>query len=607
MEQVAICSLTQGGDGCLLYVDGASRGNPGPAAVGAVIKARLSNEMFSVVWRAGRSIGKKTNNEAEYEALLFGLERVLKSEYKHVVAMSDSEVLVRQFKGQYRVENPDLRSLLQRVGEIARKLNSFSLRHIPRSDNTEADGEANEALDKGMPSGRLQEDSACPVCLDLFEPPVFQCPKGHLICRECLDNLLQKSDNETCPECRTPYQGLRIPNVVADDFIKQWRGQQTSERPLSTYELSKKFTFDLRHGPKLDSAKVGSLSGGSYVDIIELKVISESDRIRGRTPMNQWLTIKRTNPVEVLASPLPLGTYRVEKFAELSIALKMRSQKGGELLAGDYVDIVETRVLPDDNRVRAKVANGKWMSLVDTSFPVHTKWAVPLPLGTYKLKRLAALGSGVNKVSQTIGELQTGDYVDIIETRVVPEDQRVRAKIASGQWMSLVDTTDGKQWAKSLPLGSYKVTSFVNLQNGIMKSSKVICSLQAGEKVDIIETRVVPEDKRVRAKLTLGLWISLVNTENGSVWAKPWDVAEAEERHRGEVQGCTCSQCNRVFVHSRARDQHYNDSHQLSCQGFIQQSNYCMNHSQVRSWKHLKLTCIANNFEVIRVVKINFC
>ena len=109
----------------MLFVHGASRGNPGPAAVGAVIKACLSEQKLSVVWRAGKSIGKRTNNEAEFEALLFGLERVVKSEYRHVVALSESEVLVKQFKEQCRNESAELKSLLQRVKEHAKKLMSF--------------------------------------------------------------------------------------------------------------------------------------------------------------------------------------------------------------------------------------------------------------------------------------------------------------------------------------------------------------------------------------------------------------------------------------------------------------------------------------------------
>ena len=274
MEKIPTCSVHKN-EGCLLYVDSASRGNPGPAAVGSVIKAHLNNDKLSMVWHAGRSIGKRTNNEAEFEALLFGLEQAHKSKFPYVVAMSDSVMLVKQFHGQYEVGSPELVSLLERAKEASKKFCGFSLRYIPSTDNMEADAQANKILDKAMPSGRLEEDSSCPVCFELFEPPVFQCPKGHLICKGCLENIFENSNNESCPECRTPYMGLKIPNVVADDRIKQWRSHNIMETPLATYKLSKNHV-DIRSKPLMSSAKVGRIEGGSYVDINEIKMVSHT-------------------------------------------------------------------------------------------------------------------------------------------------------------------------------------------------------------------------------------------------------------------------------------------------------------------------------------------
>ena len=513
MNQIPICTSTQGVDGCQLYVDGVSRGNPGPAAVGAVIKACLSDDKRSVMWRGGKSIGKRTKNEADYEALLFGLEQVLKSGYRHVFALSNSEVLEKQFKGRLMVESPELRSLLQRVKEQVGKLSTFSLSpqiashvrfvgsDIFPQDNTEADSEANEALDKAIPSGRLQEDSSCPVCLEWFEPPVFQCPKGHLICKECLDNLLERSDNESCPECRTPYLGLRIPNVVADDLIKQWRGQQRNEKPLATYKLSPNYTFDLTQGVQYNSGNVGSLNGGSYVDIMEMKRISHENRVRGRTVNNKWLTIQKgKSQVEYFANPLPTGVHKI------------------------------------------------------------TSHKMPL-------------WNGIRRNSTTAGELQPGEYVDVVETRRVAEDDRVRAKTAAGKWISLLQPSTGHQWATPVVLGAYKVINRQRTYVGAKKSSLTNGEVRPGDYVNVIEIRIVPEDNRVRAS-DGRMWMSIASTNNDFEWAKPRDVAEAEEeeRRQDQKQNRTCSQCNRVFVHARARDQHYQDSHQLSCQGNVYRS-----------------------------------
>ena len=162
------CKLHRTEEGCLLYVGSACRGDPGPAAVGAVIKA-YPDYKLTVVWRASRSIGERTRNEAELEALLFGMERAFESGYKHVLAMTDSELAVRQFaKDPWSAQPPEFGKLLRRVHSVSLRFCRFSLEHIPRSSNREADSKANQALDKAVPSARIQEDSVCPVCFELF-------------------------------------------------------------------------------------------------------------------------------------------------------------------------------------------------------------------------------------------------------------------------------------------------------------------------------------------------------------------------------------------------------------------------------------------------------
>ena len=132
------CKLHRTEEGCLLYVGSACRGDPGPAAVGAVIKA-YPDYKLTVSWRASRSLGERTRNEAELEALLFGMERALESGYKHVLAMTDSEQVVEQFlKG-----TSESSLTLWRVKKISVRFCRFSLEHIPRSSNREADSKAN--------------------------------------------------------------------------------------------------------------------------------------------------------------------------------------------------------------------------------------------------------------------------------------------------------------------------------------------------------------------------------------------------------------------------------------------------------------------------------
>lgn len=129
----------------LIWVDGAARGNPGPAAISAVIK----DEQGATLARISRCIGKTTNNQAEYRALIAALEKAVQLGARKVSVYSDSELVVRQITGRYRVKKAELKPLFQKVTQLQSRLESFSISHIPRCQNTEADRLANEALDQG--------------------------------------------------------------------------------------------------------------------------------------------------------------------------------------------------------------------------------------------------------------------------------------------------------------------------------------------------------------------------------------------------------------------------------------------------------------------------
>ena len=128
----------------LLYCDGASRGNPGPSAIGAAIFGPDGGEPLALV---SQRIGKATNNAAEYLALEAGLERALELGVDSLLVRLDSQLLVRQMNGEYRVKAPGLRPLASRVAALLRKFGSVEVEHVPRESNTIADGLANAALD----------------------------------------------------------------------------------------------------------------------------------------------------------------------------------------------------------------------------------------------------------------------------------------------------------------------------------------------------------------------------------------------------------------------------------------------------------------------------
>jgi ribonuclease HI len=134
----------------LLYTDGASRGNPGQAGAGIVLKAPDG----STVARGYRYLGHATNNEAEYQAVLIGLQQALKSGFHSVTIRADSELLVRQLKGEYRVKSPHLQVLHAEALSLLRQFTSWRAEHIPRAQNAEADRLANKAIDTREPSSQ---------------------------------------------------------------------------------------------------------------------------------------------------------------------------------------------------------------------------------------------------------------------------------------------------------------------------------------------------------------------------------------------------------------------------------------------------------------------
>jgi ribonuclease HI len=135
------------------HSDGGARGNPGPAGYGVVIQ----NESGSRVAALSEYLGHQTNNFAEYQGLIAALEYAIKHGPKALKLISDSELLVRQIKGIYKVKNAVLQDLHARAKELIAQLDWFSIGHALREHNQEADRLANEAMDKG--TGRISSAS----------------------------------------------------------------------------------------------------------------------------------------------------------------------------------------------------------------------------------------------------------------------------------------------------------------------------------------------------------------------------------------------------------------------------------------------------------------
>jgi ribonuclease HI len=127
-----------------LEFDGGSRGNPGPAGTGSVVRAADGTAVVTL----GRFIGRATNNVAEYKALITAMKEALKLGARKVIIRGDSELIVRQMTGQYRVKNPDLRDLYDEAQHILHEFDEAKFEHNLRHKNELADKLANLAMDR---------------------------------------------------------------------------------------------------------------------------------------------------------------------------------------------------------------------------------------------------------------------------------------------------------------------------------------------------------------------------------------------------------------------------------------------------------------------------
>ncbi len=137
----------------IMNIDGAARGNPGPAGIGVMIQE--ANRGFErKLWKY---IGEATNNVAEYEALLLALREAVSLKPAEVRVRSDSELLVRQVQGRYRVRNPRLSALHSQARDLIGTIASFHIEHVARGLNRQADLLANRAIDEALGGGREDE------------------------------------------------------------------------------------------------------------------------------------------------------------------------------------------------------------------------------------------------------------------------------------------------------------------------------------------------------------------------------------------------------------------------------------------------------------------
>lgn len=138
--------MTQKLDKVILYTDGGARGNPGPAALGFVLKAPSGE----ILVERGKYLGETTNNVAEYSALVEGLSTALDYTTGRIEILMDSELIVKQMTGLYKIKQPHLQVIATEVKKFLNKFESYSFQHVLREFNKEADKQVNLAIDEAL-------------------------------------------------------------------------------------------------------------------------------------------------------------------------------------------------------------------------------------------------------------------------------------------------------------------------------------------------------------------------------------------------------------------------------------------------------------------------
>jgi ribonuclease HI len=143
---------------CIAYIDGGSRGNPGIAGYGIAVLNEAGQRIASL----SENLGIRTNNFAEYAALIGALEYAKSQGYDGITIFADSELLVKQIQGTYKVKSLDLKPLYDQAKTLISKLKDFSIRHVPREQNREADRLANLAMDRSVQPASPSPESPTP-------------------------------------------------------------------------------------------------------------------------------------------------------------------------------------------------------------------------------------------------------------------------------------------------------------------------------------------------------------------------------------------------------------------------------------------------------------
>jgi len=237
----------------ILRTDGGARGNPGPAAAGVVIEEPGGKILFA----AGFFLGEATNNVAEYRAIQKGVQQVLDMDGREMVLYSDSELIVKQLRGEYRVKNPTLRECYQQVTALLGELNGYDINHVYREGNSEADALVNRSLDIRADVG---DAAGSPALVNVSPPDMSPDLPDFLQLREKIRFNLKSPHVETFFEsdrligkliCLDKGQFFLFEDLSGDCSLLLLRGRGTCQIDVQTISVDTGSWFCLRLGQSM--------------------------------------------------------------------------------------------------------------------------------------------------------------------------------------------------------------------------------------------------------------------------------------------------------------------------------------------------------------------
>ncbi|HEY0493087.1 MAG TPA: ribonuclease HI family protein [Candidatus Dormibacteraeota bacterium] len=239
-----------GAESVVIHTDGASRGNPGPASIGVVI----TDEAGRVLLELGEALRPTTNNVAEYTAVVRALERAAELGARRVRMMMDSQLVVRQLNGSYRVKHADMIPLYRRVLELIQGFDSVTFEHVPREENVEADRLANQALDgRGVPveEALLTNES---IVARLFKSLIDSKP----------------SEGEALLDHQFKFQRARGEEASGPGFMSGWPGSGQRWKVISLRGAGGEIILEASSG-KTALLWLCRVAGGRVVQITEYR------------------------------------------------------------------------------------------------------------------------------------------------------------------------------------------------------------------------------------------------------------------------------------------------------------------------------------------------